>query len=576
MTQAPSAPRTRAAATRAASCAAVPNSWGSLPDAVHQRLQPLRRHRSNVLLQMALLSTVCLAAGLGAGWSGVLPRRQLSPLATSFPASRSVSAAATTAREASTSPASSPGAAAVFTVVAPLQLQSPFGVSWREVLEHTATRLSWTDPAFRLSLHDSQLLAGGDEGASSSRSALLDDVRQSQAAVAIGVADMTSAAALAPLLAEATTAVALGSAQQLQAATRLGGRTPGGSLGFLQRLFGGTQADVDEQVLHTIAELYQRASSDDFLFVFLVLANSYIKEVPAVAMSFAQKNAGLQELQCMVTKCGGQIFRCVTDTSCKAALDCLTGCEFNDQVCTYRCITSYESPLLEDFSLCIIQKHNCFNLKADIPMVPDPAPLASFGGQPMTHELAEDLFIGWLDADSTTSLDRPSALQPFSWRVFAGKNAAYDFFNCQYQLFYRGKGKGGMWYDPSFKVETVDGRSVWRRRHYRVKRDKQPGTFRFSVLDNGVTSNEFWRILDCEEGLDWCVFYYSGAASRAGLSYSGAILASKSGEWPKSQAARQRIEAVLDSAGIKTWELSNVDNSNCVGAPLDRSLLALA
>ncbi len=28
------------------------------------------------------------------------------------------------------------------------------------------------------------------------------------------------------------------------------------------------------------------------------------------------------------------------------------------QVCSYRCITSYESPLLEDFSLCIIQKHN--------------------------------------------------------------------------------------------------------------------------------------------------------------------------------------------------------------------------
>lgn len=32
-----------------------------------------------------------------------------------------------------------------------------------------------------------------------------------------------------------------------------------------------------------------------------------------------------------------------------------------------------------------------------------------------------------------------------------------------------------------------------------------------------------------------CVFYYSGAASRAGLSYSGAILASKSGDWPASQ-----------------------------------------
>lgn len=66
---------------------------------------------------------------------------------------------------------------------------------------------------------------------------------------------------------------------------------------------------------------------------------------------------------------------------------------------------------------------------------------------------------------------------------------------------------------------------VWRRRRYRVRRGSAPGTFYFSVLDNGVTSNEYWRILDCDEALSWCLFYYSGAASTAGLSYSGAVLA---------------------------------------------------
>ena len=45
-----------------------------------------------------------------------------------------------------------------------------------------------------------------------------------------------------------------------------------------------------------------------------------------------------------------------------------------------------------------------------------------------------------------------------------------------------------MWYDPIFKVITLDGRAVWRRRHYKVRRAQQPGTFYFSVLDNGVTS----------------------------------------------------------------------------------------
>lgn len=66
--------------------------------------------------------------------------------------------------------------------------------------------------------------------------------------------------------------------------------------------------------------------------------------------------------------------------------------------------------------------------------------------------------------------------------------AAYDFFPCQFQLWYRAKGKGVVWYDPIFKVYTLDGREVWLRRHYRVRRAKTPGAFYFSVLDNGVTS----------------------------------------------------------------------------------------
>ena len=45
-----------------------------------------------------------------------------------------------------------------------------------------------------------------------------------------------------------------------------------------------------------------------------------------------------------------------------------------------------------------------------------------------------------------------------------------------------------MWYDPIFKVKTLDGKEVWRRRHYRVRRAEVPGTFNYSVLDNGVTS----------------------------------------------------------------------------------------
>ena len=66
------------------------------------------------------------------------------------------------------------------------------------------------------------------------------------------------------------------------------------------------------------------------------------------------------------------------------------------QVCSYRCIVSHESQLLEDFSLCVLQKHNCLGKSAEIPALPDPPPMAAFRGEDLTHELAESLFIGWL------------------------------------------------------------------------------------------------------------------------------------------------------------------------------------
>ena len=57
---------------------------------------------------------------------------------------------------------------------------------------------------------------------------------------------------------------------------------------------------------------------------------------------------------------------------------------------------SHESQTLEDFSLCILQKHNCLGKSAEIPSLPDPPPMTAFRGEDLTHELAESLFIGWL------------------------------------------------------------------------------------------------------------------------------------------------------------------------------------
>ena len=65
---------------------------------------------------------------------------------------------------------------------------------------------------------------------------------------------------------------------------------------------------------------------------------------------------------------------------------------------SYRCIVSHETPKLQDFTLCVLQRNNCLGLNAPIPQRPRPEPMQSFRGQPLTHELAEDIFIGCLGA----------------------------------------------------------------------------------------------------------------------------------------------------------------------------------
>lgn len=87
--------------------------------------------------------------------------------------------------------------------------------------------------------------------------------------------------------------------------------------------------------------------------------------------------------------------------------------------------------------------------------------MTTFRGQPLTHEIAEDLFLGW--RGGPTPPGTPADL-PHSWIVAGGKNPAYDHFPCQHQIYYRGKGKGVLWYEPVFKAITMDGREVMQQK----------------------------------------------------------------------------------------------------------------
>lgn len=53
------------------------------------------------------------------------------------------------------------------------------------------------------------------------------------------------------------------------------------------------------------------------------------------------------------------------------------------------------------------------------------------------------------------------------------------------------------------------------------------------------------------------VFYYAGAATAAGQSYTGALLVSRDGSWP-DESEMGRVEEAFDTCGIKLWELYEV------------------
>ncbi|KAH1135115.1 hypothetical protein AAZX31_05G172700 [Glycine max] len=423
--------------------------------------------------------------------------------------------------------------------------------SWEQVMLHTAKRLKWVDEGYELLVFtDECIISNGPMTMKLQRELLNADIL-----VIVAVTNKESVEWINNNRKTIENVICLDSSPDLK--NKLGGYdVPSEVRGSMfGNFFGNSQSEKAKEsyeVVQTVSEAWDRHNSDDIRFCLLVLINAYIRPVPVLKNLRAK---GFSTLNCMLKNCGRQVLNCLLDPNCRKALQCLNKCSPVDQVCNYRCIASYESANLEAFSLCVLQKNNCLELEAEIPDKPYVPPMIKFRGKNLSYEMTEDLFVGWLG-----SLE-------WSWRVVAGQNPAYDQFPCQYQLFYRGKAKGSFWYEPVFQVKTLEGQLVWRRRKYRVRRGKVPGTFYFSVLDNGVVSNEFWTIVDVADNLSWGLFHYRGAARVAGQSYTGAVLVSPDGAFPNDRE-RTKIVAALDKCEIKEWELYTVDNCSCIDPPL--------
>ena len=323
--------------------------------------------------------------------------------------------------------------------------------------------------------------------------------------------------------------------------------------------------DASARRLHRqMTNLFGRWTSDDFAYAIMLFLNSFsghavdwVKHsIDATWEKGPIRNA--QELAAMATKCGDCIGKCVKDDNCRECITKLTEIDSRDQVTSYRTIVSYESDLLKDFTLCIMTKNNIFNCDATIPTVPKVEPISAWRHSSLTEEAARSILVGHLDDPSAPE---GSLRLPLSWKVACGANVAYDQFPSQNQLFYPAARGRDMWYDPVFRVETLDGRNIWCKRHYKVRPASLPGTFRLSVLDNGVTSNEYWTIIGAADDLSWCAMHYAGAASEVGQRYLGGLLCTPDGQLP-DQKSLPEVWNIFRGAGIEPWELYRVSNDD--------------
>jgi len=187
-----------------------------------------------------------------------------------------------------------------------------------------------------------------------------------------------------------------------------------------------------------MTELFDKSTSDEFALAVMLFFNQFSgTKIPWVQHSIdVTWEKGLfqnaKEIYAMITKCGPCITKCLNDEDCSSCIKALDKIDTRDQVASYRTVVSYESELLRDFSLCILQKNNIFECKAEVPTIPYVEPIKTWKGMEVTTEIARGIMIGHLEGVNE-SLEACLNLD-VSWKVACGANVAYDQFPSQNQV----------------------------------------------------------------------------------------------------------------------------------------------
>lgn len=159
-------------------------------------------------------------------------------------------------------------------VVVPADKQHRLGASWHEVISHVAERLTWESPSFKVAIFtDKELL-------DSERLADFQQIQhQADIMLVLDVQSRSSLDTLTKGMRLVPTSLALNSLPELEAATRLNNVTLETTWQKTAAAIPWSNSAKGTKILTSIRDVYQRNTSDDLLFMLLVLIDAYITKV---------------------------------------------------------------------------------------------------------------------------------------------------------------------------------------------------------------------------------------------------------------------------------------------------------
>lgn len=160
------------------------------------------------------------------------------------------------------------------TAVIPAHKRHPLGASWHEVMSHVADRLTWEDPDFKVQIFTEEALV-----VDGSHSKFSDAVQSAQIMLILDIQQPAKLDLLLGSMRIVPTAIALGSHPQLEAATSLDNITLTTPWEKAAAALPWSSSAKGSKVLQSVRQVYKRQTSDDLLFMLLVLIDAYITEV---------------------------------------------------------------------------------------------------------------------------------------------------------------------------------------------------------------------------------------------------------------------------------------------------------